>query len=256
MILLRLRRHSADAVWFPRDLLVQIPGQAGLLPLNQAYSIGGPGLAIDTFKANFGVDVNHYVELDMRGLSDLVDALGGIHISFAEALRDDNAGLHVGAGCVRLDGDATLALVRSRNAQAFRDGSWQFVDVRSDLSREERQQQVVDAIATAVRAQVDRHPQRLVGLLDAFVRHVKTDDTFRNGELLRLSRVLVGLDSAHVSLTTLPVTESPTDPNHLVADSESDATLRRLGGSVTTAAATPSTAAPIAVAEGEPLSPC
>jgi LCP family protein required for cell wall assembly len=193
--------------------------------------LGGPRLAIATFKANFGVDVNHYVELDMTGLSDVVDALGGIHVSFPEALRDDHSGLHVAAGCVGLDGEQTLALARTRSAEALRGGSWQMVDVRSDLDRAQRQVELVGLLRAAVRAQVDDRPLRLVRLVDAFLEHVKIDDTFDQQELLQLARVVVGIDPTRFETVVLPTAMSPDDPNRLVVAGESAATLQRLGAS-------------------------
>jgi LCP family protein required for cell wall assembly len=232
MILLRVARHSAHAVWFPRDLLVQIPGHAGLTPLHQAYMLGGPQLAVDTFKANFDLAVNHYVELDARGLRDVVDALGGIRVAFPEALRDEVSGLQVAAGCVRVDGATVVALARSRHAEALRNGSWQMADLRSDLDREQRQQELVDVLAATVRSEIEHHPQRLLRLLDAFLRHVRIDDTFNREELLRLARIFAGGDGVRLDTELLPVAASPTDANRLTGAAGSDATLQHLGGAI------------------------
>jgi LCP family protein required for cell wall assembly len=231
MILLRVRRHSADAVWFPRDLLVQIPGQPGMAPLGQAYMFGGPQLAIDTFKANFDVDVNHYVELDMRAMRDVVDELGGIRVSFPEQLRDEYSGLQVDAGCVRLDGTQALALARSRHAEAFRDGAWQLVDVRSELDRVQRQVDLVGLFRAAVRTEVDHRPLRLTRLVDDFLNRVKLDATFNRQEILQAARVLLGIDPARFHTSVLPIAVAPTDPNRLAVAAEGAATLQRLGAS-------------------------
>jgi LCP family protein required for cell wall assembly len=230
MILLRLRRHSAEAVWFPRSLLVQIPGQGGAGTLNSAYWLGGPQLAIDTLKANFNLDVNHYVELDMAGLREIVDAAGGIRVAFPEALRDEHSGLQVAAGCVKLDGAQTLALARSRGVEAFRDGAWQMVDIRSELDRDERQKELVGLLRTSVRDELVDHPLRLTRLVDAFLNHVKIDDSFDRQEVVRLARVLVGIDPARFDASVLPIAVAPTDLNRLAIADESSATLQRLGG--------------------------
>jgi LCP family protein required for cell wall assembly len=251
VILLRVRRHSAEAVWFPRDLLVQIPGQAGSAPLGQAYMLGGPRLAIDTLKANFGVDVNHYVELDMRGLRDIVDALGGIQVSFPEALRDERSGLQVAAGCARLDGDEALALVRSRMAEAFRDGTWQLVDVRSELDRVQRQAELVGVLQGALRARVTDQPRTLVRLVDAVLDHAKIDDSFDRQEIFRLVQVLVDIDASRFHAAVLPVALSTTDPGRLAVAAESAATLRQLG-----AAPTASDLPAVAPGDVDGLRPC
>jgi LCP family protein required for cell wall assembly len=238
-ILLHVARHSARAVWFPRDLLVQIPGHPGVEPLDSAVSLGGPALAVETMKANFGVSVNHYVELDMRGMRDLVDAVGGVRMSFPDPLRDEYSGLHVPAGCVRLDGATALALARSRNAEALRAGTWQRVDLRSALDRDQRQQALVGALAATVRTLVDGHPQRVVRLLDAFVDHVALDDGFDRQDLARLARLFVGADATQLQTELLPAAISPHDPNRLALGAGSEVSVRQLGGSVTPAPATP-----------------
>jgi LCP family protein required for cell wall assembly len=251
VVLLRVGQHSAHAVWFPRDLLVQIPGQPGTAPLNQAYMFGGPQLAIDTLKANFDLSVNHYVELDMRGLRKLVDAVGGVRMSFPEALRDEQSGLQVAAGCVRVDGATALALARSRRAEALRNGSWQLVDRRSDLDRVQRQQELVGALASTARADVDGHPQRAVRLVDALLRNVAIDDTFTREDVLRLARVLLGLDQTRFETAVVPVAASPTDPNRLALATGSDAVLQQFGGSMA-----PSSFAPAVPTAGGERRPC
>jgi hypothetical protein len=49
-------------VSFPRDLLVDIPGR-GRGQINAAFN-DGPQKVIDTLKANFDIDINHYVEVN------------------------------------------------------------------------------------------------------------------------------------------------------------------------------------------------
>ena len=59
-------------VSFPRDLLVDIPGQ-GIGQINSTFD-NGPQLLIDTLKANFDLDINHYVEVDFQAFINVVDA--------------------------------------------------------------------------------------------------------------------------------------------------------------------------------------
>ena len=47
----------------PRDLRVKVPGH-GLNKINTAYRFGGPALVIRTIEASFGIDLDHYVEVD------------------------------------------------------------------------------------------------------------------------------------------------------------------------------------------------
>ena len=66
------------------------------------------------------------------------DALGGVRLSFAHPVRDQQVGLALDAGCEDLGGSALLALGRSRHLQEQVDGRWH-ADPTADLGRIERQ---------------------------------------------------------------------------------------------------------------------
>jgi LCP family protein required for cell wall assembly len=232
MVLLRLRRHSAEAVWVPRDLEVDIPGY-GPDRINQAISLGGPTLAVQTVSRGLGVPVNHYVELEMSAFPALVDAVGGVRLSFPESIRDEVSGIQVGPGCVALDGDEALALARTRSAEALRDGRWQLIDLNADLNRIERQQSVVRALLAAVHTEVDDHPTRVPHLIDVLLGHVKVDAGMSRRDVLGLARALLAVGDPKLDVTTLPVAPSPTDPvRSLALAAGSNTVMARLGGTL------------------------
>ena len=76
--------------------------------INTAYSADdGPQRLIDTIQQDFGIPINHYIEVDFAGFKGVVDAIGGVPMYFDTPMRDDNSGLNVTeAGCTTLDGDA------------------------------------------------------------------------------------------------------------------------------------------------------
>jgi LCP family protein required for cell wall assembly len=232
MVLLRLRRHSAEAVWVPRDLEVDIPGH-GPDRINQAVSLGGPTLAVQTVSRSLGVPVNHYVELEMSSFPALVDAVGGVRLSFPEAVRDELSGIQLGPGCVALDGDQALALARTRSAEALRDGRWQLIDLNADLNRIERQQSVVRALLAALHTEVDDHPTRVLHLVDVLLDHVKVDAGMSRRDVLGLARALLAVSDPKLDVTTLPVAPSPTDPlRSLALAAGSNTVVARLGGTL------------------------
>jgi LCP family protein required for cell wall assembly len=232
MLLLRIRRHSAEAVWVPRDLEVDIPGH-GPDRINQAASLGGPTLAVQTVTRSLGVPVNHYVELEMSSFPALVDAVGGVRLSFPEAIRDEVSGIQIGPGCVALRGDQALALARTRSAQAVRDGRWQQIDTFSDLDRIQRQQSLVRALMTAVHAEVDNHPTRAPHLVDVLLEHVRIDAKMSRRDVLSLARALLAISDTKVDVTTLPVAPSPTTPaTSFALAAGSDTLMARLGGTL------------------------
>ena len=78
MIIARVEPRSKQGllVSFPRDLLVR--NKAGnLRRINESFT-GGPQGVIDVMKANFGIPIHHYIELDFAGFRSMVDAIGGV----------------------------------------------------------------------------------------------------------------------------------------------------------------------------------
>ena len=69
-----------------RDTLVPIERDTGLTynKLNCAYSWGGPELAIKTLNQNFGLDISEYATVNFYGMSDIIDAVGGIDATLTD----------------------------------------------------------------------------------------------------------------------------------------------------------------------------
>jgi len=91
------QNQNVSVIGFPRDLWVVIPDVTeddGRThgKLNQAYFFGtegmgyysgegyGAGLMAETMKVNWGLEIDHYIVLNMRTFRDVVDALGGIEV--------------------------------------------------------------------------------------------------------------------------------------------------------------------------------
>lgn len=119
---------------FPRDSYVKIPGH-GKNKLNAAYAFGGAPLLIETIESNTGIKVDGYLEVGMLGLVDVVDAVGGIEICPAKAIKDRDSHLDIPGGCQQADGVTALSYARMRKA-----------DKRGDLGRMERQREVIGQI--------------------------------------------------------------------------------------------------------------
>ena len=69
-----------------RDTLVPIERDTGLTynKINCAYSWGGPELAIKTLNQNFGLDISEYATVNFYGMSDIIDAVGGIDVNLTK----------------------------------------------------------------------------------------------------------------------------------------------------------------------------
>ncbi|NLO86509.1 MAG: LCP family protein [Clostridiales bacterium] len=69
---------------FARDTAVSIPGYNSQRRINAAYKYGGPELAMRTINRNFKLNVQRYVVVNIHGLANVIDALGGVDIEMSE----------------------------------------------------------------------------------------------------------------------------------------------------------------------------
>ncbi len=183
----------------PRDLRVTINGQTNRI--NAAFNNGAAAIlaAVSDFT---GSPIHHYLQVDFAGFAGMVDAVGGIKMTFPYPARDTKSKLTVAAGVQRLDGRTALALARSRHYQEFREGAWVFVDA-SDLGRTRRQQDLLMALLT----QIDR-PSSIGGfnsLVDSLSRFVTADDSLGEDELIQLAWEMRSVGADDFDALTLPV---------------------------------------------------
>ncbi len=170
MILVRIDRNGADAVWLPRDLVVD-DGSGGSRRLN-GYLDDGPEALIDAVRRVTGAPIDHYVQVDFAGFIRIVDTVGGTRLWVPRPVRDLYSGLDLaGTGCTTFDGDAALAWVRSRHLEERDGDTWVDISPHADLDRIARQQEMLLAIATRVRARLgdpataDRVAERVLASL-------------------------------------------------------------------------------------------
>ncbi len=128
----------AALVSVPRDSFLAIPGH-GKNKINAAYALGGPTLLVQTVEQNTGLRVDGYAEVGFGGFVNVVDAVGGIELCPASAIKDRDSNLDIPAGCQQMDGVTALGYVRMRKA-----------DPLGDLGRAQRQREMLGALAKKV----------------------------------------------------------------------------------------------------------
>ena len=170
MILRRDPDHGAALLSLPRDLWVPIAGRGGESDkLNSAFG-DGPDVLARTISDNFGIPINHYVEIDLAGFITLVDKIGGVEVCFEYAAKDEGSGLDVQPGCQNLQGPMALAYARSRHFTEWRpddNGNFDWVpDNKNDLGRIERQQHFIRLAADKLLGEIKSNPLRLGDLLE------------------------------------------------------------------------------------------
>lgn len=201
------RTTEAKILSFPRDLWVDIPGHSRS-KINAALQFGGPDLLISTIKANFDIDVNHYIQVDFAGFKRLVKLLGGVPVYFATPVRDTRSGLNVeNAGCTTLDENGALSYVRSRHFYYQNENGRWVSDPTSDLGRISRQQDFIRRVLRRAISQGKRNPAQLAQFVDVAVTNIELDEFTTPGDLVRLGNAFRNFDPEALQTYSLPVTD-------------------------------------------------
>lgn len=197
---------------FPRDLYVDLPGgRKGRI--NEAYSRNDPSQLIDTLQRNFGVPVDHYVQIDFCAFKQLVDAVGGVEVPFEYPARDSHSGLVVtDTGCVNLEGDMALAYVRSRYYQ-YEDppgsGQWRS-DGTSDFGRIARQQDFLRRVVAKVIGEGLYSPDVASALITTNREYLVTDAQLTPRRMLEFASTLRNLDPTTITTYRIESTSEST----------------------------------------------
>lgn len=109
------QEYQATLISIERDTYVNIEGY-GMNKINAAAAYGGAALLVETVEEFVGVEISHYVSIDLDGFEAVVDALGGIKVDVPMTIDDDEAGGYVAAGLQTLTGEEALILCRSCHA--------------------------------------------------------------------------------------------------------------------------------------------
>ena len=125
------------ALYIPRDTYAEIPG-VGWDKINASYAYGGPQLLVETVEKLTGLTVDHFVQIGMGAVPDMVDAVGGVELCYDNDADDQYSGLKWSAGCHTVDGKTALQFSRMR-----------YQDPEGDIGRTKRQRQVISKVISA-----------------------------------------------------------------------------------------------------------
>ena len=143
----------------PRDTYVNIPGR-GKDKINHSYAFGGSELSVQTVEEFLDTTIHFYSKINMEGLKDGVDALGGVTVENDLEFTQD--GIYFPKGKLTLNGEEALAYARMRKQ-----------DSRGDLGRNIRQQQIISAMVS--KATSFDSFTRVTNILDAVGTNVQTN---------------------------------------------------------------------------------
>ena len=224
MLLVRLNAKSStiNVMSIPRDLEVDIPG-VGMAKINAAYSEGGYGLLIRTIKQNVfpNLRINHIVDTNFKGFSELVDAIGCVYSDVDRRYYNVSApgpnnysSIDIQPGYQKLCGDnqavtGALPFVRFRHLD-------------SDIVREARQQDFIrwakDQFGISkLLAEKDR-------LLRIFGKNSTLDkDLQSNDGILNLFDLVLNSDASTIQQVPFPADLQPCTATSCVVTSNQSA---------------------------------
>ncbi|HEV2310253.1 MAG TPA: LCP family protein [Acidimicrobiia bacterium] len=259
-------RKTALVVSFPRDLWVNVPGH-GRAKIN-ASNNGGPQLVIDTMRQDFGIPINHYVQVDYPAFKGVVDAIGTVPVYVPYPARDQVSGFYSPiAGCKQFSGYDALQYVRSRGLSYYSSthDAWLSADAIPDIDRIARQQNFVRSLATLAAQKAKSNPLTANTIADRVLAHLTVDAGLSRDDVLTLVDTFVGInpnDARHIRFETIPSAEGPNQQGESVlylSNPAADSMIQSLGGtgvgnnptSATPGSATTSTSSGSGVGGGE-----
>ena len=230
---------SISVISIPRDTLVSLqPGLAHYfgsrfqrINVNLAAGPGmkaGPAVLARTITANFGIPINHIVEVGFGGLANSVISLGGVWMNFPYTAGDPNSGLRIfHTGCQHLTGMQALAVARSRHfywsphnlkwgrheqvlaAHGYTPAGWIY-DGTSDYGRIHRQDAFLRSLMLV--AKKEYNPLKLNQILAQLPAGVQLDSGFSMNTVIAIAVKFHNFDPSAMQTYTLPVRSPGPNP--------------------------------------------
>jgi LCP family protein required for cell wall assembly len=199
-------------VSLPRDTLVTIPAYidkqkrpwpAHRDKFNAAISLGGPALLGRTVELLTGLQIDHYVSVDLDGFEKISNVLDGVEVCIRPApytgsaitnIDDGYSGFHGVYGPQKVAGAQALAFVRQRYGLP-----------NNDIDRIKRQQQFLGSVfREATTNRFLFNPVKVAELVGAIKGAITLDRGTSLSDLERLALRLRGVDPSRVSFETVP----------------------------------------------------
>lgn len=155
------QKEESTIVSLERDIMADMLDDGKTFDkLSHAYAYGGVELSMDVVEQLLDIPIDHYATINLQGMTDLIDAVGGIEVN--NEIDFTLEGVHVPDGNVKLDGEKGLAYARMRKD-----------DPEGDIGRQRRQREVVTKIVDKL-ASMDS-VSNYKKILNAVEKNSKTD---------------------------------------------------------------------------------
>lgn len=155
----------------PRDTYTEIVGENRLDKMNHAYAFGGSGMSMDTVQSLLDVPVDHYISINMKGIQEIVDFIGGVEVVNETEFTYQDSVFH--RGKIRLNGTDALKYTRMR-----------YEDPEGDYGRQRRQRLLIKSMITKIIGV--KNLKVYQNLLQTLEDNLRTDLTFDDMQKLIL----------------------------------------------------------------------
>ena len=203
-------KHELSLLSIPRDLFVPNARATGANKID-AGLYEGISQVVASIQEDFGISIQHAVSLNFDQFSNVVNAVGGINMSFPESVYDAESALNVqAAACVHLNGTQALQLVRARHLQyqgdsTTADAEYWPQEAQSDLARILRDHEFLRVLATAVAARGLDDPLTDLDLINSLKADLTFDQSWSVSDMVDLVLDFHSIDINAVPQLTLPV---------------------------------------------------
>lgn len=133
IVTVNAKENKTTLVSIPRDTYTKIAKKNKTTKINEAYSYGGAATVINTVQKKFGIPIDYYIEVNMKGVQDVVNAVGGVTVK--SSMSFSNYGYTFKKGRNKLDGKKALAYATMRHE-----------DPTGDYGRQGRQRQIINEL--------------------------------------------------------------------------------------------------------------
>jgi LCP family protein required for cell wall assembly len=221
-------RSNATLVSIPRDTMVKVPKctvkgkvwePVNSFPFNETLTRGGPQCTVSTVDTMLGLQVDHYIMIDFKGVKEMTSAVGGVPVCLSAPINDPVLPNHGGgtdlflkAGPQRLAGETALKFLRARHA--FGDGS--------DLSRIEAQKGFLMSLAREVKGNASlTNVDGMLKIANTAVNNLTVDDGLGGiDKLIALGNEIKKVPEKRMAFTTLPNEPWPQKPDQRVQQAQ------------------------------------
>lgn len=222
-------RSYINIVSIPRDSMVKaascntsngrIPARRKVM-FNSIFALGyakGGDLAsaasctLATVNEITGLNITDFIVADFSGLSDMINAIGGVTLCIPVNTRDYYTGVNLKRGLQHLDGVQATQYARMRHDSAS-DGS--------DIMRTTRQQYLLkQLIHQALSKNLLTQSGQLYQLAKSALKSLNMSQGLANPTtLVGLAASLRNLKPSHIYAQTIPIATDPYDENRVILD--------------------------------------